>query len=163
MNSKIKLFPLLAGAIALSVSLAPILPALAQSPESSTPTEQNRMPRHRNWLNLTPDQQAQMEQIRQNTRSQIDAILTAEQRAQLQRERENRGTPQAGEHRGMRHLPFDSLNLTDEQRSQIETVMRSSREQMDAILTPEQRQQLQQHRQDYQQRHQADPQANPSR
>lgn len=47
---------------------------------------------------------------------------------------------------------FNSLNLTAEQRDRIEAVKRSSREQMDAILTPEQRQQLQQHKQQHQQR-----------
>jgi hypothetical protein len=37
--------------------------------------------RRPNFLNLTPEQQARMEQIRQNQRSQIDALLTAEQNA----------------------------------------------------------------------------------
>lgn len=157
MNSQIKPLPLLAGAIALSLSLTSTLPAFSQSTEPSAPTEQNRMLRHKNWLNLTPDQQARMEQIRRQERSQIDAILTAEQKAQLQRDRENTGTPGAGERRGMRRPPFASLNLTAEQRSRIEAVMRSSREQMDAILTPEQRQQMQQHQQQHQQRRQASP------
>lgn len=162
MNSQIKPLPLLAGAIALSLSFASTFPALAQSTQPSTPTEQNRMLRHRNWLNLTPDQQTRMERIRQNTRSQIDAILTAEQKAQLQRERENRES-RAGERRGMRGRGFDSLNLTAEQRSRIEAVKRSSRTQMDALLTPEQRQQMQQHRQQHQQRRQTSPQATQSR
>lgn len=163
MNSQIKSLPLLAGAIALSLSFASTLPAFAQSTEPPAPTEQNRMLRHRNWLNLTPDQQTRMEQIRQNKRAQIDAILTAEQKVQLQRERENRGTPRAGERRGMLGRGFDSLNLTAEQRSRIEAVMRSSKEQMDAILTSEQRQQMQQHKQQHQQRRQASSQATQTR
>ena len=151
MNFQIKPLPLLAGAIALSLSFGSTLPAFSQS-TGATPTEQNRMLQHKNRLNLTPDQQARMKQIRQNTRSQLDGILTAEQRAQLQRDRQNKGTPRAGESRGMPRSPFTSLNLTAEQRSRIEAVMRSSKQQMDAILTPEQRQQMQQQ---HQQRRQA--------
>jgi Spy/CpxP family protein refolding chaperone len=161
MNSKIKPLPLLAGAIALSLSIASALPAFSQSTNPTAPTQRNQM-RRPNFLNLTAQQQAQMEQIRQNKRSQIDAILTAEQKAQLQRARENRGNSRAGERRGMPH-PLASLNLTAEQRSRIEAVMRSSREQMDAILTPEQRQQMQQHKQQHQQRRQASPQATRNR
>ena len=155
MNSQMKLSLLLASAL-VSLSTAFALPAFSQSnnPTASTQRHQMRPP---HFLNLTAEQQAQIEQIRQNKRSQIDAILTTEQKAQLQSERENRGNLHAGENRGMPRL-FASLNLTDEQRSQIEAVMRSSKEEMDAILTPEQRQQLQEHKQQHQQRHQS-PQA----
>lgn len=162
MTSQIKPLPLFAGVITLAVLFASTLPAFSQSTNPTPPTQRGQM-RRPNFLNLTAEQQAQMEQIRQNTRSQIDAILTAEQKAQLQRERENRGIPPGGENRGtarpMPRSPFDSLNLTAEQRSQIEAVMRSSREQMDAILTPEQRQQLQQHQQQHQQRRQTNLQS----
>jgi Spy/CpxP family protein refolding chaperone len=41
---------------------------------------------------------------------------------------------------------FESLNLTADQRSQLDELRRNTREQIDAILTPEQRQQMQQHR-----------------
>lgn len=174
MNSKVKPLPLLAGAIALSVSIASSLPASAQSTNPTAPPQRGQMHRP-NFLNLTPEQQAKMEQIRQNERSQIDAILTADQKAQLQREwanrkpptgekpgtpptGENRGTPPTGGNRRMPHSPFASLNLTTEQRSQIEAVRRSSREQMDAVLTPEQRQQIQQHQQQHQQRRQGNSQ-----
>jgi periplasmic protein CpxP/Spy len=167
MKFQVKPLSLLAGAIALSLSFASALPAFSQSTEkppapTEQPTEQNRMPRHRNFLNLTADQQAQMEQIHQDTRSQIDNILTAEQKTQLEAARENRGTSRRGGHGGMRGQMFDSLNLTDEQRSQIESVRSAAKEKMDAILTPEQRQQMEQHRQEHQERQQARPQDNQS-
>jgi periplasmic protein CpxP/Spy len=166
MNSKLRLLPLMAGVIALSVSIGSATPAFSQATNPTPPSEAGRHMRRHNFLNLTAEQQAQMEQIHQNTRSQIDAILTEEQRAQLQSERENR-TPRTGEFRRMPPdgngqmlpPPFASLNLTEEQRSQIEAVMRSSREQMDAVLTEEQRQQLEQHRQEHQQRRQESSQA----
>lgn len=168
MSSKIKFLSVAASAIALSLSVASALPAFSQSTNPTTPPQRDRMHRP-NFLNLTPEQQARMEQIRQNERSQIDAILTADQKAQLQRDRQNRkpptgenpGAPRSGENpgtprpkgrRGMPHQPFASLNLTAEQRTRIEAVMRSSREEMDKVLTPEQRQQLQQHMQQHQQR-----------
>jgi periplasmic protein CpxP/Spy len=149
---------LLAGAIALSVSCTAAIPAFAQSapkpsPPTDQPTEQNRMPHHRNFLNLTSDQETQMQRIHENERSQIDNILTAEQKAQLETARENRGVPRRGEHRGMGR-GFDSLNLTDEQRSQIESVRSTAREQMDAILTSEQRQPMQQQMQQHQEQRQ---------
>lgn len=137
----IKLLPLLAGAISLSLSTATVLPAFAQVNTPDKPTPQFRS----DILNLTPEQQAKMQQIRQSSQAQIDNILTAEQKTKLRAAKEN------GENR---RQVFASLNLTTEQRSQMQEIKRSSREQMDAILTPEQRQQMQQH----QQRHQARPQ-----
>lgn len=79
-----------------------------------------------------------MQRIKQSGREQMDNILTAEQKARLETARANRENPRE---------VFESLNLTDEQKAQMEEVRRASKEQMDAILTAEQRQQLQQHRQ----------------
>lgn len=174
MNSQHKSFPLaastialVAGAIALSASITSMMPALAQA-NNSAPSSQRDQRRPANFLNLTAEQQSRMEQIRQNERSQIDAILTADQQAQLQRERANRkppsgdnrgtsptGTPPTGERQGRPSSPFVNLNLTAEQRSRIEAIRNSTKEQMDAILTPEQRQQLQQFQQQQPRRPQA--------
>jgi periplasmic protein CpxP/Spy len=159
-------FKLLASAIVLPLSLTMTLPAFAQTTDTpSAPTQADRMPRHARLLNLTPEQQAQLEEIRQNARSQIDAILTSEQKAQLEAAREERQqarqSGQPGERpegrRGRGDRGFEALNLTADQRTQIEAVKNDTREQMDAILTPEQRQQLEQHRQQHEQRRQASP------
>lgn len=169
MKFQIKPLSLLAGAIALSLSFATALPAFSQAtgrppaPDeqpTDQPTRQNRMPRHRNLLNLTSDQRAQMQEIHQNERSQIENILTAEQKAQLETVRENRGTARRGENRGMPGRRFESLNLTSEQRSQIESVRSTARDQMDAILTPEQRQQMEEYKQQRQERRQTNPPQN---
>jgi len=141
--SNIKLLPLLAGAVSLSLSAATITPAFAQSTTPTPSTEQPQWHRQ-NKLNLTAEQQQKMQQIRQASRQQIDAILTADQKAQLQAAK-----PQQGKYR----RGFASLNLTPDQKSKIQAVMQSSKQQMDAILTPEQRQQLQQFEQKHQQRH----------
>ena len=118
-------------------------------------------------LNLTDAQRQQLQAIRENSRRQIEAVLTAEQRQQLatrraemerrreefanlmpeQRQqlrrerREQRGGP-SGPGRGSRWAPFADLNLTDSQRQQIRTIMENARMQSEAVLTPEQRQQL---------------------
>lgn len=87
-------------------------------------------------LNLTAEQRTKMQTIRESTRQQIEGILTAEQKAQLQAAKQNR------QGRGDRGNKFDSLNLTDAQKQQIEQIRNSAKTQMDAILTPEQRQKL---------------------
>jgi len=141
----IKLLPLLAGAVSLSLAAATAVPAFAQANTPAAPTERSQF-RKQNILNLTPEQREKMQQIRQSSRAQIDKILTAEQKARLNAARKNGENPRQ---------VFASLNLTAAQRSQMQEIKRSSREQMDAILTPEQRQQLQQYKQ---QRRQARPQ-----
>ena len=130
--SNIKLLPLLAFPVSLALSAAIIPVVLAQSNTPTAPPE-----RHQNWLNLTPEQQTKMQQLRQAEKEQMDNILTAEQKASLETARQNRQD---------RRQVFESLNLTDDQKAKMEQVRRASREQMDAILTAEQRQQMQQNR-----------------
>jgi periplasmic protein CpxP/Spy len=164
-------FQLLASAIALPLSLAMTLPALAQTASSPTPSAQSdRMPRHARLLNLTSEQQAQLDEIRQDQQSQIEDILTTEQKAQLETLREShqrsRQSGQPGERPEGRRgggRALEALNLTADQRTQIEAVRNNSRDRMDAILTPEQRQQLEQHRQEHEQHRQANPPEAPSR
>ncbi|MBW4622126.1 MAG: hypothetical protein KME17_22580 [Cyanosarcina radialis HA8281-LM2] len=152
MNSKV--LPLLATAIALSIGSS--LPAFAQSTAPTAPSPSYRKGRL-DFLNLTPDQQTRIQQIRQNTRTQIENILTAEQKAQLQRERENRGNSPAEGGRKKRGWGFESLNLTAQQRAQIDAVKQSSKAQIEAVLTPQQRLQLEQRKQQRQQRQQGNP------
>ncbi|MEO1590405.1 MAG: hypothetical protein AAFU71_03820 [Cyanobacteria bacterium J06632_22] len=84
-------------------------------------------------LNLTEQQQAELDSLRAETRSQIEAILTDEQRAAVQ------SSLDAGE--PMRQA-LRSLDLTEQQRSDIRTVAEGSREAGRDILTPEQQAQL---------------------
>lgn len=120
-------------------------------------------------LNLTDAQRQQLQAIRENSRRQIEAVLTAEQRQQLEtrraemerrreefanltpeqrqqlrREMMERGGPGGPGRpgRGPRPEPFADLNLTESQREQIRTIMENARTQSEAILTQEQRQQL---------------------
>lgn len=120
---KLKLMPVLAGAIALTVVATPLAVKAGQ-----------------NWsgqkagIELTQQQQNQLEQINRNTRSEIEAILTPEQREQFQAAFE--------QGRGMRSA-IAALNLSPEQQTQVREVMLSARTQREALLTSEQKQQLQ--------------------
>lgn len=131
--SKVKLLPLLAGMVSLSLYAAVVPVVLAQSNTPNTPREAPP-----NFLNLTQEQQEQMRQIREAVREQMDNILTAEQRSRLEAAKANRENPRQ---------VWESLNLTDEQQAQMEEVRRASKDQMDAILTAEQRQRLEEHHQ----------------
>lgn len=172
-----QLLPLMAGAVSIALSIGSLLPVAAQTAPPTAPnapTERPQRPKP-NFLNLTSEQQAQMKQIMESSRAQIDQILTAEQKAQLQAAKANRpnfrpdgnGTrpnltaeqkAQLRANRPDRRGPgsgFEGLNLTAEQKAQIDAVMQSTKAQMDAVLTPEQRQQKQQFEQQRQQRQQS--------
>jgi periplasmic protein CpxP/Spy len=105
-------------------------------------------------LNLTEQQQAQFKALREKTRSQIEAVLTPEQRAKAQAALQEKmakvqqGDRQPGEKRGKRgggmKGMFQSLNLTETQKTQIKAIMQASREEGSNILTPEQKAQVQQ-------------------
>ena len=144
---KIKPFPLLAGAIALTVSAIPV--AVQAQMRTASPfqrTQISTIARGKKggmgWqrLNLTEAQKAQMQTIKNNTRAQIEGILTAEQRATLQAAKD---APRG--QRGQRG--WANLNLTEQQKTQMREIRQASQQQMLAVLTPEQRQQMEEMRQ----------------
>lgn len=78
-------------------------------------------------LNLSAEQTSQIEAIRADAKSQMQAVLTPEQQTAAAAD---------GGH-GWRQL-----NLTDAQRSQMQSVREASKAKIDAVLTADQRQQL---------------------
>ncbi|NJM71148.1 MAG: P pilus assembly/Cpx signaling pathway, periplasmic inhibitor/zinc-resistance associated protein [Scytonema sp. RU_4_4] len=88
-------------------------------------------------LGLTDEQKTKIQEIRRSTRTELDKILTEQQREQLKTTMQNR--------QGGRRV-FDSLNLSDEQKNQLRQVMQSQKTQIEALLTTEQKEQLQKHR-----------------
>ncbi|MCY7272901.1 MAG: hypothetical protein LH702_03905 [Phormidesmis sp. CAN_BIN44] len=130
-----KLSLLLPSAIALLLSAAPVLVAHAQSTAPTAPTGQRMQKQNR--LNLTDAQKTSLKTIRDNTRQQVEGVLTSEQRAKLQADRGQ------GMKRGQ---DWKSLNLTDDQKARIKAIRQASRAQMDGVLTPEQRSQVQQYK-----------------
>jgi len=94
-------------------------------------------------LNLTLEQWQRIQQIRQNARAQLQAVLTPEQRQQLSQLRT--------QNREQRHAIMKNLNLTEAQKAQIQQIRAHMRQQIQAILTPEQRQQMEARRRQWQQ------------
>lgn len=129
MIMKHTILPLLAGAIALSFTIAPSMAQFRQS----QPEEIQNQSRFAG-VELTETQRRQLREIYSNTRSEIEDVLTSEQRRQLESSRDdgNKGRD-----------AFGQMNLSSEQRSQIQSIMRSAKNRTDEILTPEQREQVQ--------------------
>jgi Spy/CpxP family protein refolding chaperone len=84
-------------------------------------------------LNLTPQQQQQLQVIDDNQSKQIEAVLTPEQQAKFD-QAETTGQP-------MKQV-LPSLELSPEQLAQIQKIQRDSKKQSVNVLTPEQKAQL---------------------
>ena len=78
----------------------------------------------------TQDKEAKLRAIHESSRQQLQAILTPEQQQLMKNERhESQGRRGFGHGRD----PFAELGLTTEQRSQIETIHKSSQDQLSAL------------------------------
>ncbi len=89
--------------------------------------------------NLTADQKSKLKAIRQANMEQVQAILTPEQQAQLRQ-----GGKPDGQHFGRPggHMArLNQLNLTADQKSKLDQLRSTTQTQLDAVLTPAQRQQ----------------------
>lgn len=129
---KLKLLPqLLAGAIAVTLVTAPSI-VQAQLGQSRLGESQNQA--RLAGVELTDTQRNQLTEIRRNTLSQIESVLTPEQKRQL------RASRAGGE---KQQNVFADINLSQAQKSQIQSIMRSSKNRADAIFTPKQKQQIQ--------------------
>ena len=121
----------------MNIKVLPLFATIAAITLAAAPMAAFSKPPFAEELNLTAEQQAQLEQIRENKHSQIEQILTPQQREQFQQLQEQRQR-----HReGMR-----ALNLTEEQRNQMREIHESTRELMQNVLTEEQREQMRQMR-----------------
>lgn len=164
---KLKSLSLIAGAIALTLTATTFVVQAQDSSPSPLPGVDAQ---HKEWgpwqkLNLTADQKNQIKQIHASTRSQIEAILTPDQLAKLQAQQQARqerrqqrmaqgqGQSPQGQHphgkRKHQGGPFADLNLTANQKAQIKQIMESSKQQFQAVLTPQQQQQLKQFQQNH--------------
>jgi len=141
----IKHLLLLPGILGLTVAAVPSMPASAQT--QPAPNQAAPAKRGMNRLKLTVSQKTQMQQIRQNTKSEVDAYLQS-QRITI---------PQGQNPReGMR-----SLNLSDAQKAQIKAIREKGKQQVQALLTPEQKAMMQERRGNMKNRGQQRRQAQP--
>lgn len=91
MNKKTLL--LFSGLASLVISTAAIVPALTATTVAQ-PANTQSPNRGMGRLNLTADQQTKIKQIREASRQQIQSILTPQQQAQIQQARQQKQRPQ---------------------------------------------------------------------
>ncbi|MBH8562352.1 P pilus assembly/Cpx signaling pathway, periplasmic inhibitor/zinc-resistance associated protein [Nostoc sp. CENA67] len=158
---KLKVLSLIAGAIALTLTATSFVVQAQTASSSPLLVAQTAKKQRGPWknLDLTDAQKAQIQQIRRNTRAQIEAVFTPEQKEKLKAAFEaRRAQRQAGQRpTGQRQGPwknFAELNLTQAQKDQIRQIRESSRQQIQAVLTPEQQAKLKQFQENARQRHQ---------
>jgi len=113
----------LAWVLSSVLAMGVVLPVLAQPAVRPAPTGEMRG----KWaaLNLSDAQKEQLQQLRAKYRQQAQAILTPEQRAELEAARTEGRRP-------------NKLNLSDAQKEQMRSLRTQGREEMLAVLTPEQ-------------------------
>jgi periplasmic protein CpxP/Spy len=153
---KVKALSLVAGAIALTLTATPFavkaqtsfssnrLVAQAQNPQTPKVGKKGFMQQ----LNLTPQQQSQIDAIKRETRAQMEAVLTPAQKAEieaLKAQRQSGQRPAAGQRQaGQRGQGgFARINLSDAQKTQMRQIMETSQQRIQAVLTPEQQAKLQ--------------------
>lgn len=118
---------LIAGLVGVVVTATPVT-ALAQTPSSPAeffPVLEN--------VNFSAEQQSQLTQLRQQTRSQLETIVSSEQRQRFR---------QALTQGNGLWAAISAMQLSPDQRGQVRQVLRSRRQQLARIVTPAQRQQI---------------------
>lgn len=126
----IKHILLLPGVFALALAAVPSMPAFAQN--QPAPTQSAPAKRGMDRLNLTASQKTQMQQIRQNTKAEVDAYLQSQGITVPQGQKPGKG--------------MRSLNLSEAQKAQIKAIHEKGKQQVQALLTPEQKAMMQQRR-----------------
>ncbi|AUB39224.1 Periplasmic protein refolding chaperone Spy/CpxP family [Nostoc flagelliforme CCNUN1] len=104
-------------------------------------------------LGLTDAQRTQIQAIKRDSRTKMEAVFTPEQKAKLEAAKQARqaerqagqGQRQPGQRRGKGG--YADLNLSEAQKTQIRQIQESKKQQIQAVLTPEQRQKMEQFRQ----------------
>ncbi|WP_413171490.1 Spy/CpxP family protein refolding chaperone [Anabaena azotica] len=143
---KSKTLSFIAAAFALTLTATPFVAQAQQTSPSGQPGQGYAEKGPWKKLGLTDVQKTEIQKIRRNTRAEMDKVLTDEQKEQLKaamQERQNQSSQGEGRGKWKKDV-FTSLNLTDTQKNQIQTIRESSRKQMEAVLTPAQREQLKQ-------------------
>jgi len=120
---------LIAGLVGFMVTATPIttLAQSAHTPAGFFPALEN--------VTFSSDQQSQLTQLRQQTRSELETIVSSEQRQQF-RQSLSQGN-------GL-WAAISAMQLSPDQTGQVRQVLQSKRQQLARIVTPAQRQQIMQ-------------------
>jgi len=133
---KFKNLSLIAGAFALTLTAVPFsvkAETTSNAPVRQAQTQPTKPAQPSGGIQLTPEQQTQIEQIRGNVRKQIEQVLTKEQRTQIQT------ATQSGK---SGREAFQGLTFTPKQQNQLRQIMLSSQQQQEAVLTADQKAEL---------------------
>lgn len=137
---KRQLFALAAGAILL---VSPALSKMVTAQNAPTPAKTERSAKWKQFqqsLNITDTQKATLKQIGEATYAKMDAVLTADQKAQVQAERAAYKANKASEKKGLPHTGGQNpLNLTAAQKASMAQIRQDAKAQMEAVYTPEQK------------------------
>lgn len=131
MNQFAKLLPILA----LIISVPTVANIAQAQPQQGYGGRMEHGMGRTEELNLTADQKTKLEQLRQSSRTQIEAILTPAQLPKFQQIENQRQAK--GESR-------TALNLSSDQKTRIQSIRKANMEKVQAILTPEQQAQIKQ-------------------
>lgn len=130
-------------ALILALSLTLVSSAVLAQSENEPPSGNKvaKLERMQNNLELTDEQVAQMRDIRQagGSREEMHAVLNSEQQTKAAKLRETHKGKSGDRKRRLRQL-----DLSDKQKTQIQNIRKEggSREDVRAVLTPEQRAKL---------------------
>jgi Spy/CpxP family protein refolding chaperone len=152
---QLKSLSLLASAIAITLSATVAPFAVQAQPAFSSPFQVAQAQKKAPWdsLGLSEDQKARIKVIQNNARAQMEQVFTPEQKAKLEAARQERQArrgqrqpgerPEPGEYRQRRGKKMADLNLTDDQKARMRAIRENTKQQIEAVLTPEQRAKLQ--------------------
>ena len=104
---------------------------LARRMDAATPEKmEQRLQKMAKELNLTPAQVDQIRTLRSTTRTKIDGVFSADQKATIKTALAEKKDYKAA---------MQAANVTEAQRAQRKQIWKDSKAAMDQILTPEQR------------------------
>lgn len=127
---KLKKFSLLASAIAVAFSITPLAAnAQANSNAPQRVSQANNAPKGPQ-INLSQPQIKKIQEIRSKTRDQIQAVLTKQQRDQIQSDLQAGKNPQQ---------VFASIKFSDAQQKELQNIMIGSQKQMEGVLDAKQK------------------------
>jgi periplasmic protein CpxP/Spy len=102
-----------------------LLPTVSQAQQTRMPVLEQ--------LDLTPDQETQMAEVRRDTLAQLETIVSAEQRETFKSKMTEGATLREA---------IASMNLSEDQRTQVRATFQAARQEAQTILTPAQQEEV---------------------
>ncbi|AFY55578.1 P pilus assembly/Cpx signaling pathway, periplasmic inhibitor/zinc-resistance associated protein [Rivularia sp. PCC 7116] len=127
---KLKKLSLLAGAIAVAFSITPLAVNAQVNNKAPQRVSQAKRPPSPSELKLTQEQMKQINEILSNRSTQMQNVLTQQQRQKIQTDLKAGKNPRE---------VFASIDLSKQQEGQLRTIALNSQKRIEAVLTTEQK------------------------